>query len=98
MDKIKFPIEWIHLATGYLLILSGVFAYFVEWFGMFLSWAIFGCMYISMSDIWECSKCSNELCSFKHKNRRITAYAGFMLSILLLGYYLLQIPGLVSKW
>jgi len=86
-----FPIEYIHLATGYILILSGIMSYFSQGFEMFLAWAIFGCMYISMSDIWECSKCSNELCSFKHKNRRIKAFAGMILSLILLGFYIISL-------
>ena len=82
------PIEYIHLTTGYVLIISWVISYFSQWLEMFLAWAIFGCMYISMSDIWECSKCTNELCSLKHKNRRIKAYAWMTLSVILLIFYL----------
>lgn len=91
MKKYLIPIEWLHLITGYILIISGISAYFTEWLGMFLSWWIFGCMYISMSDIWEKSKSNKEKQWLLHKNRRFTAYIWFILSVILLWYYIFQI-------
>jgi len=81
--NILFPIEYIHLTTWYILILSWVLSYFSGWIEMFLAWTIFWCMYVSMSDIWECSKCWNELCSLRHKNRRLIAFIWLGLSLVL---------------
>ena len=49
-----------------------------------LSWAIFGAMYISMSNIGECKMCSQEKASKKHKIRVASAYLGAILSVWLL--------------
>lgn len=94
MKKYLLPIEGLHLMTWYVLIISGIGAYFTEWLGMFLSWWIFGCMYISMSDIWENSKSIEEKQWLLHKNRRFTAYAGLIFSVILLWYYVFQMINL----
>jgi len=85
--KINVPIEYIHLLIWYILMFSWVLSYFLHGIEMLLAWAIFWCMYISMSDIWECSKCWNELCSFCHRNRRVKAYLWLILSLILFIYY-----------
>lgn len=83
-----FTVEYLHLATGILLIISGLLS-LKEGLDMLLAWAIFGAMYISMSDIGECKMCCEEKASKKHKIRTMAAYLGFTLSIILVVYLLI---------
>ena len=95
MEKRLLPIEWLHLAAGYLLIASWVLSYFIHGIEMFISWCVFGCMYISMSDIWENDKKYSEINSVAHRNRRLKWYLGALLSGWLVVYYL---SNLLQLW
>lgn len=84
-------IERLHLVSGFLLVISGILVYFIEGFEMALSWAIFGSMYISMSDIGEDEMTVQKRNHSNHKIRRLFGYAGAALSISLVFFYLKQI-------
>jgi len=77
-------IENLHLLTGAILILSGILSYQKDGLGATLSWAIFGAMYISMSDIGESKMSDNEKTAVNHKVRTVAAYLGAGLSSWLL--------------
>jgi hypothetical protein len=79
--KTILSVENIHLFTGIILITAGVLSYQSADLSMMLSWSIFGAMYISMSDIGECTMCTTEKASKKHKIRIFAAYLGAILSI-----------------
>jgi hypothetical protein len=88
MKKYLVSIEVLHLIAGFSLVLSGVFVYFISGLEMMLSWAIFGAMYISMSDIGENEMSEDKKNHNKHKLRRIFAYVGAGLSVFLVLYYI----------
>ena len=88
------PIETLHLVAGYGLIVSGLLAFSVHGLEMALSWAIFGSMYISMSDVGENEMSQEKLRSRKHVLRRIFGYAGALLTLCLVLYYLSMILSL----
>ena len=77
-------VENLHLFTGGILILAGIKNFASAGVSGMLSWAIFGAMYISMSNIGECKMCSQEKASKKHKIRVASAYLGAILSVWLL--------------
>jgi len=86
--KKNISIESLHLIAGFSLVISGILVFFIDGFEMTLSWAIFGAMYISMSDIGE-DEMSEE--KFKHRShliRRIFGYLGAILGVVLIFYYL----------
>lgn len=74
-------VESLHLLTGTLLIIAGGLSYVQEGVGMMLSWAIFGAMYLSMSDIGEKCMCCDEKASINHFVRKFAAFLGFGLSV-----------------
>lgn len=82
------PIETLHLIAGYGLVVSGILAYFLHGIEMALSWAIFGSMYISMSEVGEDEMSPEKLSSTRHFLRRMFGYAGALLTIFLMLYYL----------
>jgi hypothetical protein len=86
--KYLISIERLHLIAGYCLVLSSILVYFIDGFEMALSWAIFGAMYISMSDVGE-----NEMTEVKqnhssHLTRRFFAYVGAILGLALVLFYI----------
>ena len=84
-------IEKLHLIAGFSLVLSGLLVYFIDGFEMALSWAIFGAMYISMSDIGEAEMSELKRKSTRHLIRTIFGYVGALLSLALLLFYLSKI-------
>ena len=84
-------IEKLHLIAGVSLVLSGLLVYFIDGFEMALSWAIFGAMYISMSDIGEAEMNELKRKSTKHLIRTFFGYVGALLSLALLLFYLSKI-------
>ena len=80
-----------HLTSGTLLILSGILAYFSSGIEMFLSWVIFGAMFVSMSDIGENEMSEDKKNHYKHSVRRLFGYCGVVFSLALFVYYLLNI-------
>ena len=93
MTKKMLIIEKLHLFTGFTLILAGLISYIPEGISTTLSWAIFGAMYISMSDIGENSMSDTEKASINHKIRTAAAYLGAILSAALLIYYIVSFGG-----
>lgn len=83
MKKIL-TVENLHLFTGFALIAAGLISYQQEGVGMMLSWAIFGAMYLSMSDIGEDKMAAAEIASINHKIRVTAAYLGAILAVWLL--------------
>jgi len=81
-------IERLHLIAGFSLVFSGILVYFIDGFEMALSWAIFGAMYISMSDVGEDEMSEEKLKHKSHIVRRIFGYVGAILGIVLTFYYL----------
>ena len=81
-------IERLHLIAGFSLVFSGILVYFIDGFEMALSWAIFGAMYISMSDVGEDEMSEEKLKHKSHIIRRIFGYVGAILGIVLTFYYL----------
>ena len=81
-------IERLHLIAGFSLVFSGILVYFLDGFEMSLSWAIFGAMYISMSDVGEDEMSEEKLKHKSHIVRRIFGYVGAILGIVLTFYYL----------
>ena len=81
-------IERLHLIAGFSLVFSGILVYFIDGFEMSLSWAIFGAMYISMSDVGEDEMSEEKLKHKSHIVRRIFGYVGAILGIVLTFYYL----------
>ena len=81
-------IERLHLVAGFSLVFSGILVYFIDGFEMALSWAIFGAMYISMSDVGEDEMSEEKLKHKSHIIRRIFGYVGAILGIVLTFYYL----------
>ena len=81
-------IERLHLVAGFSLVFSGILVYFIDGFEMALSWAIFGAMYISMSDVGEDEMSEEKLKHKSHIVRRIFGYVGAILGIVLTFYYL----------
>ena len=84
-------IERLHLIAGFSLFASGVLAYFSIGIETALSWAIFGAMYISMSDIGEDEMSQEKLSHINHKIRRLFGYFGAIFSVVLMLYYLINI-------
>ncbi len=82
-------IERLHLIAGFSLVFSGILVYFVDGFEMSLSWAIFGAMYISMSDVGEDEMSGEKLKHKSHIVRRIFGYVGAILGIVLTFYYII---------
>ena len=76
----RITIENLHLLTGLILILSGILSYREDGITSTLSWAIFGAMYISMSDIGESKMDDSEKAAINYKIRTFTAYLGVSLS------------------
>ena len=85
--KYFIPIEKLHLLAGLSLVISGALVYFIEGVEMALSWAIFGAMYISMSDIGENEMSEQKRNHSNHKTRRIFGYLGAFFSIILVILY-----------
>lgn len=81
-------IENLHLIAGYSLIVSAVIVFFISGIEMSLSWAIFGSMYISMSDIGESEMSPQTLKSTRHQIRRLFGYIGALGGLALIAYYL----------
>ncbi len=90
-NKYLISIEVLHLIAGFGLILSGILVYFISGIEMALSWAVFGAMYISMSDIGENEMTEDKKNHLKHKMRRAFGYLGAFLALFLVVYYLLNI-------
>ena len=86
--KYVITIETLHLIAGSSLITSGILVYFVDSFEMALSWAIFGAMYISMSDIGESDMSIEKLSHPNHIIRRLFGYVGAGLGVVLVLFYL----------
>ena len=86
--KYIISIERLHLVAGFSLVISGILVYFIEGFEMALSWAIFGAMYISMSDIGENDMSTEKLNHPSHIIRRLFGYAGAGLGMVLVLFYL----------
>lgn len=80
-------IETLHLIAGFSLVISGILAYFTDGLEMALSWAIFGAMYISMSDIGEDEMSENKLNHRNHMIRRLFGYVGAGLGLVLIFFY-----------
>ncbi len=80
-------IETLHLIAGFSLVISGILAYFTDGLEMALSWAIFGAMYISMSDIGEGEMSENKLNHRNHMIRRLFGYVGAGLGLVLIFFY-----------
>ena len=83
-------VELLHFFTGACLVVCGGVTYLTEGFSMMLSWAIFGAMYISMSDIGEDEMSSSKRASKRHQIRVYFAYFGALLSIVLLVHTVIQ--------
>lgn len=81
-------IETLHLIAGFSLVISGILVYFIDGFEMALSWAIFGAMYISMSDVGENEMSEEKLKHRSHIIRRIFGYVGAILGLVLIFYYI----------
>ncbi|MEM6317464.1 MAG: hypothetical protein AAF960_07320 [Bacteroidota bacterium] len=86
--KYVLSIELLHLIAGFSLVISGILAYFLDGLEMALSWAVFGAMYISMSDIGEAEMSDEKWKHPKHTIRRLFGYLGAILSLVLLFFYL----------
>ncbi|MCG8386917.1 MAG: hypothetical protein MJA30_15325 [Cytophagales bacterium] len=86
--KYVINIETLHLIAGSSLIISGILVYFIDSFEMALSWAIFGAMYISMSDIGESDMSIEKLNHRNHIIRRLFGYVGAGLGVVLVLFYL----------
>ena len=86
--KYFISIESLHLIAGFSLVISGILVFFIDGFEMTLSWAIFGAMYISMSDIGEDEMSEEKLKHRSHLIRRIFGYLGAVLGVVLIFYYL----------
>lgn len=89
--KYLLSIESLHLVAGFSLVISGALVYFIDGLEMALSWGIFGAMYVSMSDIGEDEMSEEKLKHPNHIIRRIFAYVGAALGIVLALYYLLAL-------
>ena len=89
--KYFISIESLHLIAGFSLVISGILVFFIDGFEMTLSWAIFGAMYISMSDIGEDEMSEEKLKHRSHLIRRIFGYLGAVLGVVLIFYYLNKI-------
>lgn len=85
--KYLISIEKLHLIAGFSLVISGGVVYFIDGIEMALSWAIFGAMYISMSDIGENEMNEQKRNHSSHKIRRTFAYLGAFFSAVLAMYY-----------
>jgi len=88
MKKYLISIETLHLIAGFSLVLSGILVYFIDGFEMALSWAIFGAMYISMSDIGEDEMSAEKRSHPRHLNRRLFGYVGASLGVILVIFYI----------
>ena len=86
--KYLISIEALHLIAGFSLIVSGALVYFIDGFETALSWAIFGAMYISMSDVGEKEMSDEKLKHVSHLVRRLFGYLGALFSIALLLFYI----------
>ena len=85
--KYVIAIETLHLIAGSSLVISGILVYFVDGFEMALSWAIFGAMYISMSDIGENDMSTEKLNHPNHIIRRLFGFVGAGLGVILVLFY-----------
>ena len=86
--KYFISIEKLHLLAGLSLVISGGLVYFIDGVEMALSWAIFGAMCISMSDIGENEMTEQKRTRPNHKIRRIFGYLGAIFSIILVLFYI----------
>ena len=84
-------IENLHLFIGFGLIICGIMSYPLDSLGSMLSWAIFGAMYISMSDIGEEEMSTMKKSMLRHKVRFFGAYLGVILTVWLFIYLLLNL-------
>ena len=91
MTKYKISIEALHLVAGFSLVTAGFLVYFINGIEMALSWAIFGAMYISMSDIGESEMSDDKLNEVNHFIRRLFGYFGALFSLGLVAFYLFQL-------
>ena len=85
--KYLISIENLHLVAGSSLVISGILVYFIDGVEMALSWAIFGAMYISMSDIGEYEMSEEKRNNSAHIIRRLFGYLGAILGIVLVLFY-----------
>ena len=90
-NKHLISIETLHLIAGFSLVISGVLVYFIDGFEMALSWAIFGAMYISMSDVGENEMSEEKLKHRSHLIRRLFGYVGALLGVTLIIYYIVKL-------
>ena len=81
-------LEQLHLVAGFSLVISGILAYFSDGLEMALSWAIFGAMYISMSDVGEDEMSKEKRNGSSHGIRRLFGYFGATFSVILVFLYL----------
>lgn len=89
-------IEKLHLIAGCSLVISGAIVYIIDGVEMGLSWAIFGAMYISMSDIGEDEMSEQKRNHSNHKIRRLFGYLGSAFSIILVLFYLSKVLLLIT--
>ena len=89
--KYFISIESLHLIAGFSLVISGILVFFIDGFEMTLSWAIFGAMYISMSDVGEKEMSEEKLKHISHIVRRLFGYLGAVFSLILLFFYIIKI-------
>ncbi len=89
--KYFISIEKLHIIAGLSLVISGGIVYFIDGIEMALSWAIFGAMYISMSDIGENEMSEQKRNHLNHKIRRLFGYLGASFSIILVLFYISKI-------
>ena len=89
--KYFISIEKLHIIAGLTLVISGGIAYFNDGIEMALSWAIFGAMYISMSNIGENEMSEQKRNHSSHKIRRLFGYLGASFSIILVQLYIIKI-------
>ena len=84
-------IERLHLIAGGSLVLAGAISYVDQGLETALSWAIFGAMYISMSDIGEDDMPDEKRGHMNHKLRRLFGYLGSGFSLYLVMHYTLRL-------
>tara|TARA_B100000963_G_C22314094_1_gene531328 strand:+ start:364 stop:648 length:285 start_codon:yes stop_codon:yes gene_type:complete len=89
--KYLISIEILHLIAGFSLVVSGILVFFIDGFEMALSWAIFGAMYISMSDVGENEMSEEKLRHRSHQIRRLFGYLGSVLGLTLTIYYVVNL-------
>ena len=90
-NKYLISIENLHLISGFSLVISGILVYFISGIEMALSWAVFGAMYISMSDIGEGEMSEQKRNGKNHFIRRFFGYTGTLLSLFLVVFYVAKL-------